>query len=586
MDDSSNNFDTYPGPAHPADKLVGTTVDGRYLIERELGQGGVGAVYLARDHKLHDKPVVVKVLLEKSLRDEWVVQKFQQEKEALARVDHPGVVGILDTGELSDGKPYIVMQYVEGLALRDAIKARPEGMDLERAASIIKQTGAALGAVHAKKIYHRDLKPENIMLQALGRGVEQVKIVDFGIAKIKESVIAPSTVTGAATAGTIVYMSPEQLRGERISAASDIYALGVIAYEMVTGRRPFNPDTIAHLAEMQREGIRAKPADLRPRLPQEAETIILKALAFDPHARYQDAAEFGDALARALLGEDETLKLETEESTEIPPTQLAATIPKAAPPAPSSAKTIPARFEPARARTGDVSGHVSTQPDASGMGRKIAVAVALTAVLIVGGYFTITRWHTWFGANKTESANPVAQRSLAYSLTVQKFHEGKSYDQPFETSGQEIFENGWKFQLNISSPQEGYLYLLNEGPAAGGVTYNVLFPEPKTNGGSAKVIADHKLQTALMTFDNHQGTERFWIVWSAAPVKELDAVTGVVNAQQKGEISDAEQAKTVRDFLDKHSSPKPEVAKDSTGEKTTVKGKGDVLVSNVELKHH
>ena len=217
MDDSSKSLDTYPGPDdRPAtDKLVGTTLDGRYLIEKELGHGGVGAVYLARDHKLHDKPVVVKVLLEKSLRDEWVVLKFQQEKEALARVDHPGVVGILDTGELPDGKPYIVMQYVEGMALRDAIKAKPEGMDLERVASIIKQIGAALSAVHEKKIYHRDLKPENIMLQALGRGDEQVKIVDFGIAKIKESVIAPSTITGAATAGTIVYMSPEQLRGER-----------------------------------------------------------------------------------------------------------------------------------------------------------------------------------------------------------------------------------------------------------------------------------------------------------------------------------------------------------------------------------
>jgi serine/threonine-protein kinase len=136
MEDNSKGVDTHPGPGRPTtDKLVGTTLDGRYLIERELDHGGVGAVYLARDHKLHEKSVVVKVLLEKSLRDEWVVQKFQQEKEALARVDHPGVVGILDTGELPDGKPYIVMQYVEGMALRDAIKAKPEGMDLERAAS-------------------------------------------------------------------------------------------------------------------------------------------------------------------------------------------------------------------------------------------------------------------------------------------------------------------------------------------------------------------------------------------------------------------------------------------------------------------
>src|SRR6266542_2054786 len=168
--------------------LVGRMLESRYFIEKELGHGGVGVVYLARDRKLLDKAVVVKILLEKSLRDDWTVSKFQQEKEALARVDHPGVVGILDTGELPDGKAYIVMQYIDGVSLRDAIKTKPEGMDLERAASIIKQAGAALSAVHEKKIYHRDLKPENIMLQALGRGDEQVKIVDFGIAKIKESV--------------------------------------------------------------------------------------------------------------------------------------------------------------------------------------------------------------------------------------------------------------------------------------------------------------------------------------------------------------------------------------------------------------
>src|SRR5437660_890767 len=308
--DSSKSAETQPVlHQQKPDNLPGTTLDGRYLIERELGHGGVGAVYLARDHKLHNKPVVVKVLLEESLKNSWIAQKFRQEKEALARIDHPGVIGILDDGELPDGAPYIVMQYVDGISLREAIKAQPEGIDLERAASIIKQAGAALSAVHERKIYHRDLKPENIMLQRLGRGEEQVKILDFGVAKVKESLIAPSTVTGAGTAGTIVYMSPEQLRGEKVTAASDIYSLGAIAYEMVTGRRPFNPDTIAHLAEMQRQGVRAKPTDLRPRLPEEAERLLLTALSFEPAARQQNAADFGDALASALLNEEETLKL-------------------------------------------------------------------------------------------------------------------------------------------------------------------------------------------------------------------------------------------------------------------------------------
>ncbi|MGH9961614.1 MAG: serine/threonine protein kinase, partial [Pyrinomonadaceae bacterium] len=349
------NTEIEVGPNFPApDELVGTTVDGRYKIVNKLGSGGVGAVYLTRDLKLHDKPVLVKVLLEKSLQDDWVLQKFQQEKEALARVDHPGVVGILDTGELPDGKPYIVMQYVDGMSLLDAIKAKPEGMDLERAALIVKQAGAALSAVHEKKIYHRDLKPENIMLQKLARGDEQVKIVDFGIAKVKESLVAPNTITGAATAGTIIYMSPEQLHGDRVTAASDIYSLGVIAYEMVTGRRPFNPDTVAHLSDMQREGVRVKPTDLRPRLPEEAQATILKALAFNPAGRYQNAGEFGEALARALKNDEETVKQRAQESVELPPTQLS-TEPALLKPqlAGPPSKTLITPHEEARVRTQD-----------------------------------------------------------------------------------------------------------------------------------------------------------------------------------------------------------------------------------------
>jgi serine/threonine protein kinase len=589
MDDSSKSLDAYPGPDRPtSDKLVGTTVDGRYLIEKELDHGGVGAVYLARDHKLHDKPVVVKVLLEKSLRDEWVVQKFKQEKEALARVDHPGVVGILDTGELPDGKPYIVMQYIEGVALRDAVKAKPEGMDLERAASIIKQIGAALSAVHEKKIYHRDLKPENIMLQALGRGDEQVKIVDFGIAKIKESVIAPSTITGAASAGTIVYMSPEQLRGERISAASDIYALGVIAYEMVTGRRPFNPDTIAHLSDMQREGVRAKPSDLRPRLAEEAERIILKALAFDAKARYQNAAEFGDALALALMNEDETLKLRRKEPVGLRPTQLSVEpTPPESQPANQPAKTLVTPFEPARVHTHDQSIPVPVEPEIqTRRWPKLAVALVFAVALAVGGYLLITKRHSLFGGGAKVNPNPVALRSLVYSLTVQKMRDGKPYKEPFESSGQEIFENGYKFRLNVSSPQAGYLYVFNEGAdERTGMSFTIIYPTPATNKGSAKLDANQSMQTNWNTFAGQTGTEQFWIVWSATAVSQLESAKDDAFKSKEGAVTDAAVVKTVKEFLTKHSDPKPETTKDTTKQQTDVRGSGDLLVRLVELEH-
>jgi serine/threonine protein kinase len=559
--------------------LIGVTLDSRYFVQKELGQGGVGMVYLALDRKLHDKPIVIKVLLEQSLQNSWVVQKFQQEKEALARVDHPGVVGILDTGELPDGKPYLVMQFIDGVTLRSLIK--PEGIPLERAAELVKQIGRALSAAHDKGIFHRDLKPENIMLQSYGGGEEQVKIIDFGIAKLKDSIVAPSTVTGA-TAGTVSYMAPEQLSGRPVSAAMDIYAMGAIAYELVTGRKPFNPETGFELLEMQRAGVRVKPSDLRPSLSEEACQIILRALSFDSKARFQNARELGDLLGRALSEDTVPINPDRGGQVPIPATQLAtAANPQARQTADLSSKTIAARYEPAQVNTLGGSIYPAAETGDTPARRswlKVGLGLVLLAAIVAGAAVLLLKRGALSGAR---------EQSLAYSLTVQKMRDGKPYQGEFESSGQEIFENGWGFRMNLSSPQEGYLYLLNEGPAAGdAVTYNLLFPEVKTNNGSPRVSADQKLQTAWMRFDDHQGTEKFWIVLSPAPVKELEAVTNTVNERDQGEIKDSAQARAVRDYLQKHSSTKPEVVKDSARKQTTVKGKGEVLVNAIELEHH
>src|SRR6185436_15063834 len=188
------------------DPLVGFTLDGRYLIKRRLGSGGFGVVYLASDEKMVSRPVVVKTLRGGEIRNEWNVKTFRREIESLTRVDHPSIVGIFDVGELPDGSPYIVMQYVDGFSLRSVISN--EGMDFQRAANIIRQIGRALSAAHDRGILHRDLKPENIMVQTLGDGEEQVKIIDFGIASVKNSVVSLDTA-GGRTVGTVAYMSPE-----------------------------------------------------------------------------------------------------------------------------------------------------------------------------------------------------------------------------------------------------------------------------------------------------------------------------------------------------------------------------------------
>ncbi len=573
--------------------LVGQIIDQRYEIKSELKRGGMGVVYLAHDRQLHSRNVVVKVLLDAAYQSEYVVQKFRQEVEALSRIDHPGIVGIIDSGELPSGRPFIVMQYVEGVTLRTLMTT--EGVNLEKVAEIVKPVGRALAAAHSRGIFHRDLKPDNIMLQDLGHGEQQVKIIDFGIAKVKSSVVAPSTALNLSP-GTVAYMAPEQLSGRPITAATDVFAMGAICYEMVTGRKPFNPETGYELLQMQQAGVRIKPVDLRPSLPARAQAIILKALAFNPPDRYASTKEFGDSLAIAL-GDDTDASVVNAYHPTIPPTQLPGqqtpltqNVNRPGPTVAATVRPPSSTGQPPLAKSSIPSaaqfGAFDRSAKSSGSKSKIALLVAALLFLIVAvgsaAAWLLLRTRT---TPEEKPPAPVAERNLNYGLTVQKMRDGKPYQDTFESTGQEIFENGWKFRMNLDSPQTGYLYLLNEGPAGDDVTtYNLLFPVPSTNAGSPFVAANQKIETGWMVFDQNQGTEKFWVVWSAEAVPELEAVKGVANPKDKGEISDSAQRRAVEQFLKKHSSA---VATKNTAKKqSSVKAGGNVLVHHLELEHH
>ncbi len=292
---------TAPATSPVPDRFINTVLEERYLIERKLGQGGFGTVYLGSDNKIVSRKIVVKIMHRDGLTNDWRKKKFLQELEALGRINHPSVVGVLDYGETSDGCPYLIMQYVEGVSLRSLLTS--DGMSFGRVANLIKQIGKALSAAHQAGILHRDLKPENLMVQTVDDD-EYVKVIDFGVAKVRNSLVDVSTTKDVAV-GTIVYMSPEQLSAQTLTPASDVYALGVIAYEMLTGKRPINPASAYQLLEMQRSGVRVKPSDLRPGLTAKAEEVILKALSFNPEDRFQRASDFGNYLSSALLQDDE-----------------------------------------------------------------------------------------------------------------------------------------------------------------------------------------------------------------------------------------------------------------------------------------
>jgi ATP-dependent Clp protease ATP-binding subunit ClpC len=294
----------------------------RYRIVRLLDRGGWGAIYLAQDCGLINRSVAIKVLdaekISQDRRDDrWIQRQFFMEMEALSRINHPNVVDVLDYGKTPEGKLYLVLQYINGVSLREIIDR--EGMHLKHVAYIVRQIGLALSAAHEKGILHCDLKPENIMLQDLGDLKERIKLIDFGVAKVADSQQAMNLVSKDYSGqGTWPYNAPEQLRPGavgQIGEWTDLYSFGVVAYEMIIGNRPFRTNSPANLAAAQERGAIPKPREIRPELPEAAQTALLKALEYDPakrHDHYPLVGDFGEDLARAIEGDQYGTKVITQ----------------------------------------------------------------------------------------------------------------------------------------------------------------------------------------------------------------------------------------------------------------------------------
>ncbi|MFC5187807.1 Stk1 family PASTA domain-containing Ser/Thr kinase [Actinomadura harenae] len=275
---------------------------GRYELESVIGRGGMAEVYRARDLRL-DRVVAVKTLRPDLARDPIFQERFRREAQSAASLNHPSVIAVYDTGEDAVGDtpiPYIVMEYVDGSTLRDLLRENRALMP-QKALEITDGILRALDYSHRGGIVHRDIKPANVMLTRQ----HEVKVMDFGIARAMSDAASTMTQT-AQVIGTAQYLSPEQARGERVDARSDLYSTGCVLYELLTGRPPFTGDSPVAIAYQHVREEPTPPSQIDPDIPQWADAIVLKAMAKAAADRYQNAGEFRQEVQRALHGQPVT----------------------------------------------------------------------------------------------------------------------------------------------------------------------------------------------------------------------------------------------------------------------------------------
>ena len=303
--------------------LEGSIVADRYLILRKLGEGGMGRVYLAEHVKMGRKSAL-KVLHPGMVKDLDAITRFNREAANASRISHANVAAVYDFGETADGLIYLAMEYVDGQSLASVIEQQGP-LSPRRAAEIVRQTADALAVAHEVGLVHRDLKPDNILLVPTRDGGDLVKVVDFGIAKAADDESRKVTKTGFLI-GTPDYMSPEQFAGDALDGRSDIYSLGLVAFNMLTGRLPFPSESARESLIMR---LTDAPMSLRlaaPSVdwPDDVQEVIDKALSRDPRRRYQSASEFGQAFHAAVSHMPETTahRPSPSDARVVPPTRV------------------------------------------------------------------------------------------------------------------------------------------------------------------------------------------------------------------------------------------------------------------------
>ena len=354
-----------------------TVLGDRYMLLEVLGAGGMAQVYLAHDNVL-DREVALKVLREHYAHDEGFVERFRREAKNAAALNHPSIVQVYDRGRDKDGTYYMAMEYVPGGTLKDRIcQGRP--LEPREAARIGSRVAEALSVAHDRSIVHRDIKPQNVLLDASA----EAKVADFGIARAANSETMTETNL---VLGTTAYMSPEQLRGDRVGPASDLYSLGVVLYETLTGELPFRGgDPIATAMKHINEPA-PHPREANPAVPETLDTLIVRLLAKEPEERYASAEELAEDLRRIRHGLPPLAAGLGERTT--------ARIPQGIPQDSGRMRTAPTAVAPGSAPGSRSPGSRSVAPVSLGFRRRALlrfVALLLGAVLLGGLAWTLSQ---------------------------------------------------------------------------------------------------------------------------------------------------------------------------------------------------
>jgi eukaryotic-like serine/threonine-protein kinase len=378
--------------------LTGQTLDQRYRLESVLGLGGMGRVYYASRVLIGDK-VAVKVLHPDRVKDPQAVDRFRREAQAAARIRHPNVVSVYDFGVSREGLVYLVMELAEGISLRQLIE-RDGTLKADHATEIIRQACAALDEAHRQGVVHRDIKPENILVQTRPEGLH-VKVIDFGIAALRDITTSKLTRTGAIV-GTPHYMSPEHCSGERLDGRSDLYSLGIVLYEMLTGVPPFDSPTPTAIVVQQVNQVPPSMRAINPDISPEVEAVVLHVLKKQRDERPQTAVEMARELTEAVKRQHTVLPTPSE----IPQHAREAT--------PDSGPVELAAAGPAVSESSTLDGdrQLGEESPQSGSGRRLLTlfAGALLLMMIVGA--TSVWWYRRnAGSEKVASTSDLAGSS-------------------------------------------------------------------------------------------------------------------------------------------------------------------------------